>query len=134
MLLVFNIYRFKKNEFETEASSKNENSQEVTEEENKKLFCKHCKNYITNTDEAIAIEGAHLHTFSNPAGFEYTINCYRIAPGCLVSGEPANEYTWFKNYDWQLAFCNACSEQLGWLFSNEEQFYALIADRLATEY
>ncbi|HIF51962.1 MAG TPA: hypothetical protein EYQ42_10645 [Thiotrichaceae bacterium] len=134
MQLVNKRYRLKKNEFDTETSLQNENVLEAAAEENKKLFCKNCKNHITNIDAAISIDGAHTHTFKNPADYEYTISCYQTAVGCLVSGEPTNEYTWFKHYQWQLAFCNACGDQLGWLFSNEQQFYALIVDRLIDQY
>jgi hypothetical protein len=125
-----NHYCFKKNEFETDKLLRHEKQQESASEKNKKLLCRFCKNHITNSDEAISIEGAYTHTFSNPAGYVYTINCYQTAPGCLVAGERTNEFTWFKNYDWQIAFCNSCQEQSGWLFSNENAFYALIADRL----
>lgn len=130
MQLIFDQYWFKKNEIETETSLQNENQQETVAEENKKLLCRYCKNHITNDDEAISINGEQSHTFSNPANYVYTINCYRTAPGCVVVGDSTSEFTWFNNYHWQLAFCNACREQLGWLFSNDQQFYALIADRL----
>ncbi len=129
MQLGLNYYWFKKNEFETDKLLRHE-KQEYAVEENKKLICKFCKNHITNADDAISVEAAHTHTFSNPAGYVYTINCYQTAPGCLVESERTNEFSWFKNYDWQIAFCNSCREQLGWLFSNETDFYALIADRL----
>lgn len=130
MQLVSEQYWFKKGAFETDEISQNENQQETVTEENKKLLCSYCKNYITNADESISIEGAQTHTFSNPVGYVYTINCYRTAPGCMVAGDSTSEFTWFSDYAWQLAFCNACREQLGWLFSNEQQFYALIVDRL----
>ncbi len=130
MQLVFDQYWFKKGAFETDESTKNSNQQETQEEDNKKLFCVYCKNHITCLNEAISIEGSHTHTFSNPAGYIYTINCYRTALGCLVVGDSSSEFSWFKNHEWQLVSCNACHEHLGWLFSNEQQFYALIADRL----
>lgn len=130
MQLVLNHYWFKKSEFELNKLLRHEKQEEVGEEENKKLLCKFCKNHIANVNDAISIEGDHTHTFSNPAGYVYTINCYQAAYGCLVASERTNEYSWFKNYYWQIVFCNSCREQLGWLFSNETEFYALIADRL----
>jgi hypothetical protein len=130
MQLVFGQYWFKKSELETDESTQSKNKHIMQEEKNKKLFCIYCKNHITYINEAIPIEGAHTHTCSNPAGYVYTISCYRTAPGCLVVGNSTNEFSWFKNYDWQLVTCKACHEHLGWLFSNEQQFYALIADRL----
>jgi yippee zinc-binding/DNA-binding/Mis18 protein involved in centromere assembly len=133
MQLVLHSVWFKKNEFNTEQFLQNEKQEDVVKEENKKLLCKQCKNHITNVDDAISIEGAYTHTFSNPAGYIYTINCYQTAPGCLVTGKSTSEFTWFKGYEWQLAFCNSCQEQLGWFFINEQQFYALIADRITRE-
>ena len=133
MQLVIDYCWFKQSEFQVDKLPGNEGNQETHKEESKKLLCKYCKNHITNLDDATSIEGSHTHTFSNPAGYVYTIHCYRTAPGCLVLGESTNEYTWFSAYEWQMALCNACQEHLGWLFSNEQAFYALIADRLTTE-
>ena len=103
---------------------------ELKTEQNKKLYCKYCKQHITDVDQAISIQGAHSHTFTNPAGFVYTINCYQTAMGCVAFGERTDEYTWFSGYEWQLALCQSCQTQLGWLFTSMEQFYALIDDRL----
>jgi hypothetical protein len=133
MDFVLDHYWFRESQFLNDKRSKNEKEREALKENNKKIICKYCKNHITNVDEAIIIEGSHTHTFSNPSGYVYTINCYRTAIGCLVHGESSSEYTWFSAYEWQMAVCNACQQHLGWLFSNENQFYALIADRLITE-
>jgi hypothetical protein len=129
----FNHYYFKSNKFKPEKVLANEKKDQVEPDSNKKLFCNFCKNLITNEDEAISVEDSHTHTFSNPAGYIYTISCYQTAPGCAVVGEKTTDYSWFTGYAWQLALCHSCHEQLGWQFSNGQQFYALISDRLTQE-
>lgn len=133
MDLTWDQYGFKKPEFQPEKLPDQEYDYDELTEENKKLFCSFCKNHITNIDEAISINGAQWHTFKNPAGFTYSVSCYRSAPGCSVTGVSTNEYSWFSGYEWQVAICNSCKEQLGWLFTNDQRFYALITDRLTQQ-
>ena len=128
--LVWDQYYFKKTDLQTEKSPSQGTENDDDVEENKKLFCTFCNNTVTDLQAVISINGEHTHTFSNPAGYTYTINCFQSAPGCLTLGECTDEHTWFNGYKWQLVVCHACKEQLGWLFSNDCQFYALIADRL----
>ncbi|MCG8379664.1 MAG: cereblon family protein [Proteobacteria bacterium] len=126
--LVWGHYLFKKTDLLTDPQAEQENS--VESEQTKKLFCHVCKHHITDLDQAISINNSHTHTFTNPAGYTYTINCFRSATGCLTVGDPTNEFTWFGGYEWQIALCQSCKEQLGWLFTNDNEFYALINDRL----
>jgi hypothetical protein len=99
--------------------------------EKRTLVCKACGHDITSDGERISINGQHVHTRMNPAGFEYTFDCFREAPGCRQVGTPSYEHTWFAGYCWQIAVCAGCGEQLGWLFRNQDGFYGLIKDRLA---
>ncbi len=133
MELVCDQYYFKNTDIQTERLSSQETKNDETAEENKKLYCNFCKNYITDLNAAISINGGHTHVFSNPAGYTYTINCFQSALGCLTIGDSTDEHTWFNGYAWQIAVCRSCKEQLGWLFSNDQQFFALIADRLRLE-
>ncbi len=126
--LVFNQYYFKKSVLQTESLT-NHKYDEITDQD-KKLFCKFCKSGITDLDAAIFVNGAQTHTFSNPAGFIYTIHCFDSAPGCDVVGEGSYEHTWFNGYEWKIAICHSCKQQLGWLFSNDDYFYGLISDHL----
>tara|TARA_R110000782_G_scaffold13730_11_gene40315 strand:+ start:4577 stop:4978 length:402 start_codon:yes stop_codon:yes gene_type:complete len=128
--LVWGQYGFKKTDIQTEKKPSQEIKTDESAEEIKKLFCNFCSNFITELDAAIAINDAHVHVFSNPAGYTYTVHCFQSAPGCLTLGEGTAEHTWFSGYEWQITVCHACKEQLGWLFSKDRQFYALIADRL----
>ena len=133
MELIWNQYGFKKTDLQTDKSTSEKNEIAENGEENKKLYCNCCNNHITDLNAAISINGEHTHTFSNPAGYSYTINCFQTAPGCLTTGDSTNEHTWFDAYEWQIVVCQSCKEQLGWLFSNDHHFYALIADRLRLE-
>lgn len=133
MQLVLDQYWFKKTEIQPEKLPDQDTELDLIVEETNKLLCSFCKNHITDIGEAIPINSAHTHTFTNPAGFVYTVSCYRTAPGCLTISDKTDEFSWFPGYEWQIALCNSCQEQLGWLFSNENQFYALIANRLILE-
>lgn len=130
MQFVWEHYWFKKTDFQTSTLAEKETTLDIENKECKKLYCTFCKNYITELDNAVEVDGEHTHTFSNPAGFTYTINCFQYAPGCQIIGESTSEHTWFNGYEWQIAICGSCSEHLGWLFSNEKDFFALISDRL----
>ena len=130
MYILKNPYWFKRNDGQTQSLPETVNKDELENKKNKKLYCRHCKLHITDIDQTISINGAYTHTFKNPAGYVYTINCYQTANGCIVIGEPTDEHTWFPGYQWQIVLCQSCQLQLGWLFSNSESFYALIEERL----
>ncbi len=130
MELVWGHGWFKESGFKPNKSAQYENKREEIFNESKKLFCTVCKNYITDLDAAISINGAQSHTFSNPAGYSYTIDCFHSAPGCQVIGDATEDFTWFNGYAWQIVTCDACREQLGWFYTNGNNFYGLISDRL----
>jgi Yippee zinc-binding/DNA-binding /Mis18, centromere assembly len=130
---VWRHYDFKKTDLQAEKLTSTDSEYDETAEENKKLYCTFCKNYVTDSDAGISINGEQSHTFSNPAGYAYTVNCFQSAPGCMIIGEGTYEFTWFKGCAWQIALCHSCKEQLGWLFSNGQEFYALITDHLSLE-
>ncbi len=94
------------------------------------LYCANCHKPVTDQDQIIDISGSHSHSFTNPAGYVYTIGCFQSAEGCQVHGHKTNEHSWFPEYLWQLAFCLHCQQHLGWLFSNSDTFFALILSRL----
>lgn len=96
----------------------------------KALICKVCQLPITSSNESLEKGGKHLHTFFNPAGIVYEIGCFRRAPGCQVYGESSGEFAWFKGYSWQVAYCRSCQQHLGWMFSGDDAFFGLIANKL----
>ena len=76
--------------------------------------------------------GAHEHTFRNPAGYSWTIGCFRDAAGCASEGNFTAEATWFAGYEWCFASCATCGRHLGWWFTGiGPSFAGLIVSRLA---
>ena len=96
------------------------------------ILCRRCGHGITRPDERILVEGQFQHTFANPSGRVFEIGCFRDAAGCAASGEPTDEFTWFRGYQWRLALCRACFGHLGWQFSTAGGgFWGLILNRLS---
>ncbi len=94
------------------------------------VVCVKCKELLANEQDAIEVEGQHIHTRINPIGIEYVIRCFRDAMGCSLAGEQYHADSWFAGYVWQLAECPHCKEHLGWLFSGSDHFYGLIRSRI----
>jgi hypothetical protein len=97
------------------------------------ILCRFCHAAITSRREQLEIGGHHQHRFMNPAGLQFLIGCFKLAPGCDIIGAPLAEYTWFRGHSWQGARCSDCGEHLGWFYQNGEahQFFGLIVDKLA---
>ena len=94
----------------------------------RRLCCAACGSPVTERDQAMRMAGEHIHKCSNPVGFSFVVGCFRSAPGCVAVGEPSAYWSWFAGFCWQVALCRACAVQLGWRFSGETPFYALILD------
>ncbi|MBB5347342.1 hypothetical protein JWG42_11400 [Desulfoprunum benzoelyticum] len=100
-------------------------------EEDPGVSCRVCAHRITGDTDRIAVNGSHTHTFFNPAGLLFELGCFRRAPGCLVSGEASDQFTWFAGYLWRPAFCAYCAAHLGWRFEKEgHAFFSLILANL----
>ena len=96
----------------------------------KRLLCAACANPVTGRDLRVEESGAHQHTFTNPAGFTFTIGCFSDAPGCAQSGVYTYEWSWFAGHEWRYAHCRQCQAHLGWHFRGVDHFFGLILDRL----
>ena len=95
------------------------------------VCCIACGHVITHGAEEVSINGAHRHVFANPYGIVFETVCYKWARGCVVTGLPSDEFTWFPGYRWQIALCGACFNHLGWRFiSSTDAFFCLICDQL----
>lgn len=96
------------------------------------ILCHFCHAAITTRHEELVMGGGHQHRFINPGGYQFNIGCFKLAPGCDISGPATDEFSWFKGYVWQTARCSDCGEHLGWLYQNGEanQFFGLIIDKL----
>ena len=106
--------------------------EEKTSENKENILCRQCRQVITDVGKHIAVDGAHRHTFANPAGNVYEIGCFFSARGCAYIGIPTEEFTWFKGFSWRVAVCRTCLTHLGWLFigSAHNTFNGLILERL----
>ncbi|MDX1693738.1 MAG: cereblon family protein [Ketobacteraceae bacterium] len=93
------------------------------EEKQSGILCKVCDHLITQPEELITINDKFIHCFTNPAGITYEIQCYKQAPGTLVSGKPTDFFSWFPGYLWQYSYCKNCDSHLGWFFSGEEKSF-----------
>ena len=102
------------------------------ERSEKYLVCKTCKNKITTISNKLEIYGAFQHSFLNPGGHVFEIACFFEAPGCVVTGEPTSEWTWFPDYQWQIALCSYCMSHLGWYYlaNKKLSFFGLILNTL----
>ena len=110
---------------------KKEKFLKLKEEKKRYIICKFCSNNITDSSKIISIENCHNHTFVNPAGIIYNINCYSEAKGCIVTGEKTEEFSWFKGFKWQFASCNSCFNHLGWFYTSDNySFFGLISNYL----
>jgi hypothetical protein len=110
--------------------------QKAREDQGKGIRCSACGQRVTSADQRMAQGGSHEHRFSNPAGFEFHIGCFRTAPGCSPAGAPTEAWTWFRGYAWSVALCTRCGAHLGWAYGPGgagEGFYGLILDRLQQE-
>jgi len=93
--------------------------------------CRMCGHLITHGIEAFSINGSHEHVFANPHGLVFETVCYKRAMGCVVTGVPSKEFTWFSGYEWQIALCGGCFSHLGWRFiSSTSSFFCLISHHL----
>lgn len=84
------------------------------------ILCKQCDHIITHPDLAVTINDRFIHTFRNPSGLEFDIQCYSQADGALVSGSATDYYSWFPGYSWQICYCRQCHQHIGWYYSKGE--------------
>ncbi len=95
------------------------------------LRCAACGHVITDASQRIAMTGAHVHLFTNPAGIVFEIGCFASAPGCAHVGPSEDAFSWFPGWSWQIATCASCRVHLGWIYRNAgEQFHGVIVAAL----
>jgi hypothetical protein len=103
----------------------------VESERDDRVRCGQCRSVVTRGALAVQRGGAHQHTFRNPAGYSWTIRCFRDASGCTTAGAFTPEATWFAGYEWCYAPCATCGRHLGWWFvGSGPSFVALIVPRI----
>lgn len=105
--------------------------QKTKKKKKRDIICKFCNNKITDSSKLILINNSTNHTFVNPAGILYNINCYSEAKGCIVTGNKTEEFSWFKGFSWEFALCNNCLNHLGWFYTSDStSFFGLISTNL----
>jgi len=102
-----------------------------TREPDPPVCCARCGHVITHERHRTTVNGRHTHTRVNPHGFVFHFGCFAEAEGCLVSGPPTFEDSWFAGHAWEFAHCAACHVHLGWAFQGEGRFFGLLLDRLS---
>lgn len=104
---------------------------DVAEEAERWVRCAECAAAIAKEEARIAINGAHVHDFMNPAGHRFRVACFSAAPGCAPEGDKSTVWTWFPGYAWQIELCRSCGRHLGWSFHGASAFYGLVVDALS---
>ncbi len=108
-----------------------QNAPRQGEEDDLHIRCSVCGNIITHLSEIFVQQGGSRHVFANPYGLVFETICFKRAKGCVVTGRPSNEFTWFPGHRWRIALCGSCLNHLGWLFaSGRNSFFCLITDQL----
>lgn len=115
---------------ETQAERTERGESETRDEE--WIRCSGCGHALARTSARIEVEGKHVHTFVNPAGFDYTVRTFGDAPGCVGVGEESTFWSWFRGFAWRICACGGCGVHVGWSFRKEGSvFWGLIVDRIA---
>ncbi len=97
------------------------------------IRCKACRRAVTTRGAKIEVHGAHAHRRVNPSGVDFLLGCFASAPGCVAEGTPTTFWTWFPGYAWQIASCRGCGDHLGWAFTGDRFFWALILPHLVED-
>lgn len=95
-------------------------------------LCKFCRRKITTSSARIQVNGQHAHMCVNPYGLLFEVGCFSQASGCVVTGIPTTEFTWFPGFAWSIALCSGCLNHMGWHYTSEaaSEFYGLILNNL----
>ncbi|HTV18976.1 MAG TPA: cereblon family protein [Polyangiaceae bacterium] len=95
------------------------------------VVCAACGRFVAESRARMAVDGAHRHSFINPAGMIFRVACFAEAPGVVPVGDESAFFTWFAGFAWRVALCRGCGEHLGWSYrSDDSGFVALIEERI----
>lgn len=117
----------------TKPANASDTEDKSTNNDGEQLVCALCRSWITSTKSRVELFGAHEHNRINPAGFIYRLGLFDHAPGVRSVTQPTQEFSWFSGCAWQIVVCCGCGEHLGWEFSGEKRFFALLPDKLMIE-
>lgn len=95
------------------------------------VACAACRGFVAESRARFSVDGAHSHSFINPAGLIFRVSCFAAAPGVVPVGDESHDFTWFAGFAWRVALCATCGEHLGWSYRRlRSGFVALIDDRV----
>jgi hypothetical protein len=84
----------------------------------KAFLCMDCRAMVSSSDRLAAVGGATRHQFTNPAGMDCDFLSFLSCPGAVAQGAATEEYSWFSEYRWRIAFCRYCGHHLGWNYQS----------------
>jgi hypothetical protein len=93
-------------------------------------LCAWCLNRVANEGDRFRYEGKNEFSFLNPEGICFAIITFSPTLGCLQSGVPMLEHTWFPGHAWSYCRCERCGEHLGWYYTGQHKFAGLIKNRI----
>jgi hypothetical protein len=109
---------------------KHEEKPQSLEMQSDDWLCFVCRNKITSEKERFLYNDSSEFEFNNPSGDHFHIITFSRAPGCVASGVPTSEYTWFTDHSWSFSLCSNCGLQLGWKYTGKYDFFGLIRTHL----
>ena len=116
--------------FVTALGAPNPTAQEAVSQAQGDWLCAWCLNRVATENDRFQYEGKDQFAFSNPDGIPFRIMTFSSTVGCLGSGVPTLEHTWFPGHAWSFCQCDCCGEHLGWYYTGPYHFAGLILDRL----
>ncbi|HWQ90997.1 MAG TPA: cereblon family protein [Clostridia bacterium] len=93
-------------------------------------LCLWCHNRVANERDRFRYQGKDEFAFTNPDGVHFQIITFSCILGCVRTGTPTLQHTWFPDHSWSYCQCDQCGQHLGWFYSGENTFIALIKSRI----
>lgn len=93
-------------------------------------LCGWCHHRVASEKDRFRYEGKEEFAFSNPEGIGFVILTFSRTLGCVQSGAPTLEHTWFRGHAWSYCQCERCGLHLGWYYTGQHDFAGLIKDRI----
>jgi hypothetical protein len=94
-------------------------------------LCAWCHNRVASDKNRHLYHGKGEFIFFNPDGVLFEILTFSRTLGCVRTGEPTLEHTWFVGHAWSYCQCQGCGQHLGWYYAGLSDFVGLIKSRIA---
>ncbi|MFC1834635.1 cereblon family protein [Thermodesulfobacteriota bacterium] len=109
-------------------------SDDKDDKDPKTYHCSHCGSFITDSEALSNINGAHRHSYVNPAGIRCNFMTFSGCENVIEHEELHLEHSWFPEYGWSFLMCRACYLHLGWKYESvaegvsPEGFYGVLVN------